>query len=144
MFAFVPEECGIATLPHRAEKLFKDRIGRAGETKVGDSRDSDSLSFAVLFDFLGAHRHKVLNAFLFKNGTELQYPSIGYPYCVPMLVHVEMGGLEPPSKHRTERLSTRLVFLWLSAGSCRMTGYSGLILWGLAGFKGVLPSIRFE
>ena len=26
-----------------------------------------------------------------------------------------MGGLEPPSKHRTRELSTRLFFLWLSA-----------------------------
>ena len=27
----------------------------------------------------------------------------------PMALFVEMGGLEPPSKHRTRQLSTRLV-----------------------------------
>ena len=41
---------------------------------------------------------------------------------------VEMGGLEPPSKHRTRELSTRLVLLWFSTRSCRQTGYSRLIL----------------
>ena len=41
---------------------------------------------------------------------------------------VEMGGLEPPSKHRTRQLSTRLVFLWLSAEGCRKTGHRPLIL----------------
>ena len=35
---------------------------------------------------------------------------------------VEMGGLEPPSKHRTKQLSTRLVFLWFSTYGCRETG----------------------
>ena len=41
---------------------------------------------------------------------------------------VEMGGLEPPSKHRTRELSTRLVFLWFSTNDCRETGYRALIL----------------
>ena len=41
---------------------------------------------------------------------------------------VEMGGLEPPSKHRTRELSTRLVLLWFSTGNCRLTGHSRLIL----------------
>ena len=46
--------------------------------------------------------------------------------CEPFLV--EMGGLEPPSKHRTRQLSTRLVFLWFSTHGCRETGYRALIL----------------
>jgi len=33
-----------------------------------------------------------------------------------------MGGVEPPSKQRAKRLSTRLVVLWLSAAACRKTG----------------------
>ena len=41
---------------------------------------------------------------------------------------VEMGGLEPPSKHRTRQLSTRLVSLWFSSGVCRKTGQLQLIL----------------
>ena len=41
---------------------------------------------------------------------------------------VEMGGLEPPSKHRTRELSTRLVYLWFSTYGCRETGYHTLIL----------------
>ncbi len=41
---------------------------------------------------------------------------------------VEMGGLEPPSKHRTRQLSTRLVQLWFSTSSCRRTGHLRLIL----------------
>ena len=57
---------------------------------------------------------------------------------------VEMGGLEPPSKHRTRELSTRLVLLWFSTRGCRRTGYPRLILWILAELKGVTPSIRFE
>ena len=56
---------------------------------------------------------------------------------------VELGGLEPPSKHRTSQLSTRLVSLWLSAADCRETGYPQLILWILAEFKGVPLCIRF-
>ena len=56
---------------------------------------------------------------------------------------VEMGGLEPPSKHRTKRLSTRLVWLWFSSRGCRQTGHPRLILWILAELKGVTPSIRF-
>ncbi len=56
---------------------------------------------------------------------------------------VEMGGLEPPSRHRTRQLSTRLVFLWLSAGRCRKTGQCQLILYVLAGFKGIPLCIRF-
>ena len=55
-----------------------------------------------------------------------------------------MGGLEPPSKHRTRELSTRLVYLWFSTYGCRETGYRTLILWDLTEFKGVLPRIRFE
>jgi len=39
-----------------------------------------------------------------------------------------MGGVEPPSKQRTKQLSTRLFFLWLSAGACRKTGQQQLIL----------------
>ena len=60
------------------------------------------------------------------------------------LLFVEMGGLEPPSKHRTRQLSTRLVILRFSTGSCRMTGYLRLILYVLAKLKGITPSIRFE
>ena len=41
---------------------------------------------------------------------------------------VEMGGLEPPSIHRTRQLSTRLVSLWFSSGVCRKTGQLQLIL----------------
>ncbi len=41
--------------------------------------------------------------------------------------YVEMGGLEPPSKHRAEKLSTCLFSLWLSAVDCRETGYPQLI-----------------
>jgi len=41
---------------------------------------------------------------------------------------VEMGGVEPPSKQRTKQLSTRLFFLWLSAGGCRKTGHPRRIL----------------
>ena len=41
---------------------------------------------------------------------------------------VEMGGLEPPSKHRIRRLSTRLVRLWFSSAGYRRTGYLMLIL----------------
>ena len=41
---------------------------------------------------------------------------------------VEMGGLEPPSKHRTRELSTRLVCLWFSTQGCRKTGHLALIL----------------
>ena len=44
------------------------------------------------------------------------------------LFFVEMGGLEPPSKHRTRKLSTRLVFLWFSTHGCRETGHRTLIL----------------
>ena len=54
-----------------------------------------------------------------------------------------MGGLEPPSKHRTRELSTRLVCLWFSIRGCRKTGYPRLILYILAEFKGVTPSIPF-
>ena len=61
----------------------------------------------------------------------------------PMALFVEMGGLEPPSKHRTRQLSTRLVFLWFSTYGCRETGYRTLILYVLAELKGVTPSIRF-
>ena len=61
-----------------------------------------------------------------------------------LLLFVEMGGLEPPSKHRTRELSTRLVLLWFSTRGCRRTGYPRLILWILAELKGVTPSIRFE
>ena len=46
----------------------------------------------------------------------------------PMALFVEMGGLEPPSKHRTRQLSTRLVILWFSTHGCRETGYHALIL----------------
>ena len=35
---------------------------------------------------------------------------------------VEMGGVEPPSKQRTQQLSTRLFFLWFSSAACRKTG----------------------
>ena len=45
-----------------------------------------------------------------------------------MSFFVELGGLEPPSKHSTRQLSTRLVFLCLSAGICRKTGQFQLIL----------------
>ena len=61
-----------------------------------------------------------------------------------LISFVEMGGLEPPSKHRTRELSTRLVPLWFSTRGCRRTGYPRLILWILAELKGVTPSIRFE
>ena len=37
-------------------------------------------------------------------------------------VFVEMGGLEPPSKHRTRWLSTRLSGLWFSSRECRQAG----------------------
>ncbi len=43
-------------------------------------------------------------------------------------MNVEMGGLEPPSKHRTRQLSTRLFFLWFSIGVCRKTGQLQLSL----------------
>jgi len=39
-----------------------------------------------------------------------------------------MGGLEPPSKHRTRQLSTRLFLLLFSTGVCRKTGQHRLIL----------------
>ena len=39
-----------------------------------------------------------------------------------------MGGVEPPSKQRTQQLSTRLSFLWLSAAACRKAGQPQLIL----------------
>ena len=41
---------------------------------------------------------------------------------------VEMGGLEPPSKQTTTKLSTCLFCLWLSETGCRQTGYPNLIL----------------
>ncbi len=44
------------------------------------------------------------------------------------LIFVELGGLEPPSKHRTEKLSTRLFFLHFSICACRKTGQRKLIL----------------
>ena len=59
------------------------------------------------------------------------------------MLFVEMGGLEPPSKHRTRELSTRLVSLWFSTRSCRQTGYPRLILCVLAELKGVAPSSWF-
>ena len=43
-------------------------------------------------------------------------------------IFVEMGGVEPPSKQRTQQLSTRLSFLWLSAAACRKAGQPQLIL----------------
>ena len=45
-----------------------------------------------------------------------------------LISFVEMGGLEPPSKHRTRELSTRLVLLWFSTRGCRRTGHPRLIL----------------
>ena len=50
------------------------------------------------------------------------------PSAQPMAFFVEMGGLEPPSKHRTRELSTRLVCLWFSSYGCRKTGHRTLIL----------------
>ena len=44
----------------------------------------------------------------------LRYPEGHFP--------VEMGGVEPPSKQRTQQLSTRLFFLWFSSAACRKTG----------------------
>ena len=54
---------------------------------------------------------------------------------------VEVSGLEPLSKRRTRRLSTRLSVLWFSCRPCRMAGEDGLSLWILAGFKGVHRSV---
>ena len=54
-------------------------------------------------------------------------PNFGLLYWFTIRM-VELGGLEPPSKHRTSQLSTRLVSLWLSAADCRETGYPQLIL----------------
>ena len=45
---------------------------------------------------------------------------------------VEMGGLEPPSKHRTGWLSTRLSVLCFSTATCRKAGQMQLIGLGLA------------
>ncbi len=53
---------------------------------------------------------------------------------------VELGGLEPPSKHRTRQLSTRLFFLWLSATGCRKTGHLKLILYDLTGSQRHYPA----
>ena len=74
-----------------------------------------------------------------RNLRKRQKPSLA----AELLSFVEMGGLEPPSKHRTKRLSTRLVWLWFSSRGCRQTGHPRLILWILAELKGVTPSIRF-
>ena len=41
---------------------------------------------------------------------------------------VEVSGLEPLSKRRTRRLSTRLSVLWFSCRPCRMAGEDGLSL----------------
>ena len=41
---------------------------------------------------------------------------------------VEVSGLEPLSKRRTRRLSTRLSVLWFSSRPCRMAGEDGLSL----------------
>ena len=49
-------------------------------------------------------------------------------YLIISKIVVEMGGIEPPSKHRTRELSTRLVCLWFSILDCRKTGYPELIL----------------
>ena len=40
---------------------------------------------------------------------------------------VEMGGLEPPSKHSTQKLSTRLFCHWLSGRGCGQTRHQYLI-----------------
>lgn len=69
---------------------------------------------------------------------EKRFPSLPLNTCL-----VELGGLEPPSKHRTRKLSTCLVSLRLSGQDCRETGYPELILWVLAEFKGVPLCIRF-
>ncbi len=58
----------------------------------------------------------------------MKYLHENSPQLMLQAIFVEMGGLEPPSKHRTERLSTRLARLWFSTGGCRRTGYPGLIL----------------
>jgi hypothetical protein len=41
---------------------------------------------------------------------------------------VEMGGLEPPSKHCTKQLSTCLSVLWFSTKASRIAGEPWLIL----------------
>ena len=43
-------------------------------------------------------------------------------------IFVEVSGLEPLSKRRTRRLSTRLSVLWFSCRPCRMAGEDGLSL----------------
>lgn len=62
----------------------------------------------------------------------------------PFFLSVEMGGVEPPSKQRAGRLSTRLSCLWLSAAECRKAGCPRLIPWVLTCFKGVRRRILLE
>ncbi len=126
--AFVPHEMSGAVLPHPVEKVFDERFGRTHKAEVRHRRSGHGNGLAVLDHFLAGHRHKMLDTKLLKSGAELQGPSVGHPYRVPFCCHVEMGGLEPPSKHRTRELSTRLVYLWFSSHGCRETGHRTLIL----------------
>ena len=68
-----------------------------------------------------------------KTKNALQYPA--------RHISVEVSGLEPLSKRRAWRLSTRLSVLCFSCRPCRMAGEDGLILCVLAGFKGVRRSV---
>ncbi len=60
--------------------------------------------------------------------TFISWTSVDQLYFQGWKHFVELGGLEPPSKHRTEWLSTRLVLLWFSSEVCRKTGQLQLIL----------------
>ena len=125
---FVPHEMGWAVLPHPVEIVFDECFGRTHEAEIGHRWSSHGNGLAVSDHLLAGHRHKMLDTKLLKSGAELQGPSVGHPYREPFCCHVEMGGLEPPSKHRTRELSTRLVYLWFSSHGCRETGHRTLIL----------------
>ena len=80
----VPEEGGVAAFAHGFEDFAKCGLGGTDETEVRDGRDRYIHPFAVLLDLPGTHRNKVLHTVFSKAGAELQHPSIGHPYCIPM------------------------------------------------------------
>lgn len=82
--AFVPHEMGGAVLPHPVEIFFDERFRGTHKAEVRHRRSGHGNGLAVLDHFLAGHRHKMLDTKLLKSGAELQGPSVGHPYRVPM------------------------------------------------------------
>ena len=105
-------------------ELTKQRFATAGTVRI-----TFRPSFSTVFLRMGTKHSNPASLRSCLNFSSLPYVTlIANQLIVPVMNFVEMGGLEPPSKHRTKQLSTRLVFLWFSTHGCRKTGHRTLIL----------------